>query len=149
MLKYISVFVVSIVLFGCQNVSSPDQEVPNTQLNPEEVITDTVPFTDIPADVVPEDSEVVILQRSAMSNESQLSATAGLGPNKIIGEVGKLSIRQATRNRWHSLDFIHQFQDPVVIMQPLSYNSGDPATIRIRNVTTLGFEFQIDEWGLS
>ncbi len=31
-------------------------------------------------------------------------------------------------------------------MQPLSYNNGDPAVIRIKNVTSQDFEFQIDEW---
>ncbi len=42
---------------------------------PEEVITDTVPFTDVPPDIAPDVSEVVILQRSAVSNEGQVSTT--------------------------------------------------------------------------
>ena len=134
------------MLFGCQNISSPDQEVPDVQVSPEEVITDTTPFTDVPSDSVPDVSEVVILQRSAMSNENQLSATAGLSPNKIIGEIGQLSINQPNANRWHKMTFLNEFRNPVVIMQPMSYNGGDPAVIRIRNVTTLDFEFQIDEW---
>ncbi len=133
------------MLFGCQNVSSPDKNLPDIQVSPEEVITDNVPFTDLPPDVVPDVSEVVILQRSTMSDNS-LSPTAGIGPSKIISEVGKLSIRQASRNRWHKITFLSEFRNPVVIMQPMSYNSGDPAVIRIRNVTTLDFEFQIDEW---
>ncbi len=133
-------------MFGCQSVSSPDKNLPDIQVSPEEVITDNIPFTDVPPDLAPDTSEVVILQRSAMSN-NQLSATAGgIGLNKIIGEIGRLSIRQATRNRWHKITFLNEFRNPVVIMQPMSYNSGDPAVIRIRNVTTLDFEFQIDEW---
>ncbi len=134
------------MLFGCQNASSPDKNLPDVQISPEEVITDNVPFTDVPPDLAPDTSEVVILQRSTMSDDSQLSPTAGIGPSKVIGEVGKLSIRQANRNRWHKMTFLSEFRNPVVIMQPMSYSSGDPAVIRIRNVTTLDFEFQIDEW---
>ncbi len=146
MLKYFSIVIVLVVLFGCQNVGSPNQEVPDAQPDPEEVITDTVPFTDVPPDIAPDASEVVILQRSAMSNESQMSTSAAIESNDIIGEVGKVFVRQGRSNQWHKITFLNKFRNPVVIMQPLSYNSGDPAVIRIKNVTSQDFEFQVDEW---
>ncbi len=134
------------MLFGCQNVGSPSKEIPDVQTGQEEIITDKAPFTDVPPDVVPDVSEVVFLQRSAMSNGNQLSTSAAIETNDIIGEVGKVFVRQGNPNRWHKISFLNEFRNPVVIMQPLSYNSGDPAVIRIRNVTSQGFEFQIDEW---
>ncbi len=146
MLKYFSILIVLVVLFGCQNVSNPNQEVPDVQPDLKEVITDKTPFIDVPPDVTPAANEVVILQRSTVSDESQVSTSAGIETNKIIGEVGKLLVRQGKSNRWHKISFLNEFRNPVVIMQPLSYNFGDPAVIRIKNVTTLDFEFQIDEW---
>ncbi len=130
------------LLASCQATKTPQ----NNGQSSKEHITDTIPFTNVPPDIAPAIGEVKILQRSTLNNQGAPQTSAGLSPNAIIGELGKLSVSQSGENQWHSLTFAEPFQDPVVIMQPLSYNGGDPAVIRLRNVTGTGFEFQIDEW---
>lgn len=61
-------------------------------------------------------------------------------------EVGTIDVGQDSSRQWHSIDFTHQIADARVVMGPLSFNGGDPAMVRVRNVTESGFEFQIDEW---
>ena len=63
-----------------------------------------------------------------------------------FGEAGKVAFNQVDGNTWHTLNLVNTYTDPVVIMQPLSYNGAFPATIRLKNVTGSKFKFQIDEW---
>ena len=62
------------------------------------------------------------------------------------GETGRLTTNQADATTWQPVAFENAYTAPVVIMQPLSYNGADPTTVRIRNVTSTGFEWQMDEW---
>ncbi len=131
-----------LFLASCQSTKNPQ----NNGQSSKEHITDTIPFTDVPPDIAPAVGEVKILQRSTLNNQGAPQTSANLSPNTIIGELGKLSVSQSGENQWHSFTFTKHFRNPVVVMQPLSYNGGDPALIRLRNVTGTGFEFQIDEW---
>lgn len=62
-----------------------------------------------------------------------------------IGEAGTLTVAQTAANQWHSVTFGAMIENAVVVLGPLSNNDTDPATMRVRNVTDTGFEFQIDE----
>ena len=64
----------------------------------------------------------------------------------VIGEAGKVSSDQADGSVWHSVSLNNEYVEPVVIMQPLMYADGSPAHVRIRNVGSDGFEYQIEEW---
>ena len=62
-------------------------------------------------------------------------------------EAGLLEVNQASSSDWHSVFFNQTFSaSPVVVLGPLSFNNAHGATLRVRNVTSTGFEFQIDEW---
>jgi GH25 family lysozyme M1 (1,4-beta-N-acetylmuramidase) len=62
------------------------------------------------------------------------------------GETGHVTASQAGAGTWSSVVFQNAYVAPVVIMQPPSFNGGQPTTVRIRNVTPDGFEWQMDEW---
>ena len=49
-------------------------------------------------------------------------------------------------HQWQTVDLRKNFSDPVVVAKPLSYNGGDPAVVRIRNVTPTSFDIRIQEW---
>ncbi len=49
-------------------------------------------------------------------------------------------------HEWTKVQFQRPYNDPVVVAKPLSYNGGDPATVRIRNLTPGGFEIRVQEW---
>lgn len=60
---------------------------------------------------------------------------------------GRVSVSQSNSSQWHQLTFGEPFaQVPIVVMGPPSYNGSHQSTMRVRNVTTTGFEYQIDEW---
>ncbi len=57
-------------------------------------------------------------------------------------EVGKITID----HQWASVAFESVFEKPVVIAGPPSSNELEPVTVRIRNITTKGFEVRLQEW---
>lgn len=62
-------------------------------------------------------------------------------------EAGSVTFNQSNGNTWNSLVFGTTFATPpVVVMGPATENGGDAMVLRVRNVTTTGFEFQMDEW---
>ena len=138
----IYLIILIVLLPGCQKLNNDTNDSTNTS---DEVITDQIPFTDIPADTVPKEGKVEILSQISLSGQNLgLTTTANLGVN--IGEAGRVTVSQANRNQWHTISFKDSYQDPIVIIQPLSYNAGDPSIVRIKGVTSNRFRFQITEW---
>lgn len=89
------------------------------------------------------------------------TGSAGALPTELaIGEVGTELTNQPNRDRWHSVEFDNILVetlgrvgdllgvdlDPVVVMKPVSYRHSQPCHVRLRNVTSSGFEYQIEEW---
>ncbi len=78
----------------------------------------------------------------------------------VIGEVGTETKAQSDRGTWHSVDFDSLLIDavgtlgnllglevkPIITMKPVSFNGVHPCHIRLRNVTSTGFEYRIEEW---
>ncbi|MEL6317954.1 MAG: cadherin repeat domain-containing protein, partial [Pseudomonadota bacterium] len=78
------------------------------------------------------------------------TALGGAGDDVItgadaIGQSGIVSVSQESSEQWHSVSFDAPLDDAVVVMSQNTTNE-EPYTIRVRNVTEEGFEFQIDEF---
>ncbi|MEM7490883.1 MAG: H-type lectin domain-containing protein, partial [Pseudomonadota bacterium] len=69
----------------------------------------------------------------------------GVGTDPI-GQAGKLVVAQTDAGAWTTVTFDQPLDNPSVVLGPLSFNDADPATLRVRDVTDTGFQFQIDEW---
>ena len=65
---------------------------------------------------------------------------------EIIGEVGSVTVIQQSGEQWHNVSLNHTYNNAVVVMSPTSFNDADPLTIRISEITSNSFRFQIDEW---
>ena len=63
-----------------------------------------------------------------------------------IGQAGTVTVTQANAGQWSSVQFDEALQDAAVVMGPISFNGGQASTMRVRNVTETGFEYQLDEW---
>ena len=63
-----------------------------------------------------------------------------------IGLAGTQTFTQTSSAEWFSVAFSQDLDDPSVVMGPILSSDADPATMRVRNVTETGFEFQLDEW---
>ncbi len=74
------------------------------------------------------------------------AATPVLYAEQAIGESGMIAVGQSSAGEWHTLDFGQTYDNPVVVVSKLSYDGAQPSTIRVRNVTSSGCEFQLDEW---
>ncbi len=62
-------------------------------------------------------------------------------------QAGRIVTDQPNRSVWHTVKFDEPFtQKPIVKLGPASFNGGQALTLRIRNVTSEGFEFKMDEW---
>lgn len=76
-----------------------------------------------------------------------LAAVNAAVPPAANVEFGRLSSNQADSSTWNQVTFNSTFSSPpVVVMSPPSFNGGQPTSVRVRNITTTGFQFQIDEW---
>ncbi len=53
---------------------------------------------------------------------------------------------QSDRSRWHTVDFPETYINPIVFMGPPSYNDSNPTTIRVKDIESNGFKFQMEEW---
>lgn len=62
------------------------------------------------------------------------------------GEVGTLTVSQSGANQWHKVEMIHSYVNPVVILGPPTDNDPAPLALRIRNLRSDSFEFQLDPW---
>ncbi len=64
-----------------------------------------------------------------------------------VYESGTITTDQSSSISWHTVSFSEAYVSaPVVVMGALSSNGSDPSTVRVRNVTVTGFEWQIDEY---
>ncbi len=89
----------------------------------------------------------VRVQDAALARDTQaFSVTVAAEAVFAIGESRNVTVNQANSATWHTVSFQRAYVDPVVVMGPLSFNGSNPSTVRVRNVTSTGFEFQIDEW---
>jgi len=68
-------------------------------------------------------------------------------------QFGTLQARAAHGQHWYTHTFSNDqgveapfASIPAVVISPLSFNGGQPANVRVRNVTEVGFEYKIDEW---
>lgn len=60
----------------------------------------------------------------------------------IVAVGGQLSLD----DHWAHVTLPIAFDNPVVIAGPASFNGGDPLVVRVRNVTSEGFDIRLQEW---
>ncbi|MEL6590339.1 MAG: DUF1501 domain-containing protein, partial [Bacteroidota bacterium] len=67
--------------------------------------------------------------------------------DRNIGETGRIKdVKQQNGTIWHTQSLQRFYAKPVVIMGPTSWDGPQPLTVRVRNVSSHSFEWQIDEW---
>lgn len=65
---------------------------------------------------------------------------------RVVGQAGQVTTDQIDSAQWHSISFDATILNPVIKMAMNTTNGTDPLTLRVRNVTDAGFEWQMDEW---
>lgn len=90
-------------------------------------------------------------EETAHTTEEVGIFATGTGPlvdasGAVVGEAGTLDADQPDADTWRRVDLDHSYDDPVVLMQVMSYNGNHPCHTRLRNVDGNGFEYRIEEW---
>ncbi|MEM9478200.1 MAG: DUF1800 family protein [Verrucomicrobiota bacterium] len=68
------------------------------------------------------------------------------GPSEAKIEVGALVEAQTNGTTWYTVNLQNTYTNPVVVLGPVSQQGADPSVLRVRNVTSTSFEWQLDEW---
>ena len=66
--------------------------------------------------------------------------------HETFGESGVVTVDQPDGVTYFTQELENEYDDPVVIMKPVGEVGEQPAHIRVRNVQTQSFEYQIEEW---
>ena len=64
----------------------------------------------------------------------------------LIGDSGSFNVKQINKSEWKIVNLTQTYTNPVVIFSPLTFKGGQPAHIRVKNVSSQAFEWQIEEW---
>ena len=71
---------------------------------------------------------------------AQISVDKGTSEFRI--ELGEIDID----HNWTRINFSDPFINPIVVAGPSSYNGRDPSIIRLKNISSTGFDIRIQEW---
>lgn len=82
----------------------------------------------------------------ATSTATVSVTVSGLNELTEIGEAGSVTFTQSDSNTWFTVNLNNSYTNAVVVMGPVSIEGGNPSTVRVRNVNSTSFEFQLDEW---
>jgi hypothetical protein len=63
-----------------------------------------------------------------------------------IGEAGIVVADQSKGSDWRTIQLEGNYTNPIVLAQVMSYKGKDPCHIRIKEVDSNSFQFQIEEW---
>lgn len=67
--------------------------------------------------------------------------------NDVLSQTPRIKIGKVQIDHtWKRVRFTKNFEDPIVIAKPASYNGGDPTVIRLRRVDATGFDIRLQEW---
>lgn len=95
--------------------------------------------------IVPLQAGVTIGQRTALSTGDVGSANLITRVNTSL-DTGTAQGEQNSPDDFLSVIFGKRLSNPIVIMGPPSYKGSNPTAVRVRNVSTSGFQYQIEEW---
>jgi hypothetical protein len=106
-----------------------------------------------------DDRDLISTRRSALKIAAGAVTVSALGTSPVtaqaiddgdtsvpIGEVGVTNFEQPDRGTFFTEELRRTYDDPVVIMKPVGPAGSHPAHIRIQNVSSDSFEYQLEEW---
>jgi hypothetical protein len=80
--------------------------------------------------------------KGAMSNAATVTVSIAEVPDGFALETGALTVNST----WQAVTFAEPFVDPVVVAKPVGNNDVNPCVVRIRNLTSTGFEIRLQNW---
>lgn len=85
----------------------------------------------------------VMDEDGALSNVATVAVSiAEVSANTIEIEMGEVTVN----SNWSWVAFSEPFAEPVVVAKPAGNNDENPCVVRIRNLTSNGFEIRLQNW---
>ena len=66
--------------------------------------------------------------------------------SSIIGEAGEITVSQDNIHVWRRVNLQNEYRNPVVFANIVTYNGAEPVHVRLKDVTSNSFRFQLEEW---
>ena len=90
-----------------------------------------------------EDSfQFIVSDGSDKSNQATVHVSIQQAAPSFALEIGELTVS----GTWSYISFTETFQDPVVVAKPASSNDPSPCVVRIRNVSSKGFDIRLQNY---
>ncbi len=86
--------------------------------------------------------QFVVSDGSTDSNQATVAVTIQKVEPTFAMEIGEVTID----GTWAYVAFTEKFMDPVVVAKPASNNDPSPCVVRIRNLTSTGFEIRLQQF---
>jgi hypothetical protein len=112
-------------------------------------------FPENPYPVIVKPAETYTFRIRAFNQSTGLSSaysdpfTVTIPEKEVKGpeyEFDKISVYQSSSSEWKTVSFSNTYNDPIVMIGPPSCNGNQPTTVRVKDVSSDEFKFQIDEW---
>ncbi|MCK5193812.1 MAG: hypothetical protein KAQ71_08385, partial [Desulfobulbaceae bacterium] len=84
----------------------------------------------------------IVSDGSGESNHATVHVTIQQASPSFTMQIGELTVD----GTWTYVSFTEIFQDPVVVAKPASSNDPSPCVVRIRNLTSAGFEIRLQQF---
>jgi hypothetical protein len=81
-------------------------------------------------------------QGASSTTNRTITVQAGSKTPNINIEAGEVSVSSS----WVRVSFESAFSNPIVVTGPPTVNNSEPCVVRIRNVTSTGFDIRLTEW---
>jgi len=89
-------------------------------------------------------------QESDAAPEASIVVPDGLGSLALASQLGNVEWLEAgtiqVGSEWTTVKLSRSFEQPVVIVGPVSGNDSDPCTVRVADVTDNSFSIRVQEW---
>ncbi|WP_458206035.1 thioredoxin domain-containing protein [Haladaptatus sp. NG-SE-30] len=66
--------------------------------------------------------------------------------SSVVGESGSVSAQQGGEDEWFGVSLSKSYDSPTVIAKSLTYNGSHPTHVRLKNVGSDHFAYQLEEW---
>ena len=64
-------------------------------------------------------------------------------PHTTVAEFGDINIAEGQTDTWVEQAIAGEFNVPIVVMGPLSFNGPNPMTVRVKDVTRTSFKYSL------
>ena len=115
---------------------------PDTNFNGTDIFTYKVSDDNGESEIATVTINVTAITDIAVAVNDTISTSINQGESTFAMEMGTV----IANKDWQTVEFGESFSDPIVVAKPASHQDENPCVVRIRNISTTGFEIRLQNW---